>query len=170
MESLIAFCENKNCGAIFQASSLINADGNATVTFENVGYGPCPSCGSMGEIPDGVYSFEDVLDDDGYGNNNIKIHVNITIKNDTATIDFSKSDMQVDGSVNAVYAITLSAVLYVFRSLIKEDIPTNAGCQRPIKIITKKGTIVDATFPSAVAGGNVETSQRIVDVVLGALS
>jgi len=57
MESLIAFCKNKNCGAIFQASNLISATGNATVTFKDVGYGPCPSCGSMGEIPDGVYSF-----------------------------------------------------------------------------------------------------------------
>lgn len=69
-----------------------------------------------------------------------------------------------------MYAITLSAVLYVFRSLVTKDIPTNAGCLRPIKVLTQKGTIVDAQFPAAVAGGNVETSQRIVDVILGALS
>jgi N-methylhydantoinase B len=85
-------------------------------------------------------------------------------------LDFSESDPQVAGSVNAVRAITLSAVLYVFRCLIREDIPTNAGCLRPIEVITKPGTIVDAQFPAAVAGGNVETSQRIVDVLLGALS
>ncbi|MGB6011269.1 MAG: hydantoinase B/oxoprolinase family protein, partial [Desulfobacterales bacterium] len=94
----------------------------------------------------------------------------ITIQKDGAILDFSRSDPQVQGSVNAVYAITLSAVLYVFRSLVSHDIPTNAGCLRPIKVLTKKGTVVDALFPAAVAGGNVELSQRIVDVVMGALS
>ena len=57
MEFLIAFCKNENCGAMFKASNLISATGNTTVTFKDVGYGPCPNCGSMGEIPDGVYSF-----------------------------------------------------------------------------------------------------------------
>ena len=122
------------------------------------------------EIPDGVYTFEDFLDDDGLDHEKIRIHVAITIGRDEAELDFTKSDSQVAGCVNAVYAITLSAVLYVFRSLVTKDIPTNAGCLRPIKVLTKKGTIVDAQFPAAVAGGNVETSQRIVDVILGALS
>jgi len=121
-------------------------------------------------IPDGIYVFEDYLDDDGLGHEKIKIHVSITIEGDEAVLDFTKSDPQVRGSVNAVYAITLSAVLYVFRSLTDMDIPTNAGCLRPIKVLTRKGTIIDARFPAAVAGGNVETSQRIVDVILGALS
>lgn len=121
-------------------------------------------------IPDGVYRFEDFLDDDGLGREKIKIDVEITIQGDEAVLDFTKSDSQVEGCVNAVYAITLSSALYVFRSLVTRDIPTNAGCLRPIKLLTKKGTIVDAQFPAAVAGGNVETSQRIVDVILGALS
>ena len=124
----------------------------------------------ISNIKDGEYEFEDYLDDDGISVEDIKIKVKIKIKNDTATLDFSESDPEVMGSVNAVYSITLSAVLYVFRSLIEDDIPTNAGLLRPLKVITKKGTIVDANFPSAVAGGNVETSQRIVDVILGALS
>ena len=85
-------------------------------------------------------------------------------------MDLSKSGPQVEGCINGVYAIALSAVLYVFRSLVKDDIPTNAGCLRPVKVITRKGSVVDARFPAAVAGGNVELSQRIVDVVLGALS
>ncbi len=122
------------------------------------------------EIPDGTYTFEDVLDDDGHGDENINIRVKIVINGDDAIIDFTETDPQVQGSVNAVYAITLSSVLYVFRSLMDEDVPTNAGCFRPIKVKTRKGTIVDAEFPAAVAGGNVETSQRIVDAVLGALS
>jgi len=122
------------------------------------------------EIPDGVYVFEDYMDDDGFINDEIRIHVAITIKGDQAHLDFSESSPQVGGSINAVYAITLSAVLYVFRALVERDIPTNAGVLRPITVLTQEGTIVDAQFPAAVAGGNVETSQRIVDVVLGALS
>jgi len=121
-------------------------------------------------IPDGIYEFEDFMDDDGISDRRIAIRVKITIREDAAILDFSRSDPQVQGSVNAVYAITLSAVLYVFRSLVSHDIPTNAGCLRPIKVLTKKGTVVDALFPAAVAGGNVELSQRIVDVVMGALS
>ncbi len=121
-------------------------------------------------IDDGVYSFTDYMEDDGISRQNIKIHLDLTINGDEAVLDFSKSDDQVEGSINAVYAITLSAVLYVFRSLVEQDIPTNMGCLRPIKVITRKGSIVDAQFPAAVAGGNVETSQRIVDVILGALS
>ncbi len=121
-------------------------------------------------IKDGEYEFEDFLDDDGISATDIKIHLKLVIDGDRAILDFSKSDNQVMGSINAVYSITLSAVLYVFRSLIEDDIPTNAGLLRPIEVITKKGTVVDACFPAAVAGGNVETSQRIVDVILGALS
>jgi N-methylhydantoinase B len=125
---------------------------------------------AIAAIPDDVYGFEDFLDDDGTGRERIGIRVRIEIRGDEAVVDFTESDEQVAGSVNAVYAITLSAVLYVFRSLIEEEIPTNAGCFKPLKVITRKGTVVDAAFPAAVAGGNVETSQRIVDVVLGALA
>jgi len=125
---------------------------------------------TIADIPDGIYEFEDFMDEDGFNNQPVRIHVKITVKGEQAFIDFSESDEQVGGSINAVNAITLSAVLYVFRSLMREDAPTNAGCIRPLKIRTRPGTIVDATFPAAVAGGNVETSQRIVDVVLGALS
>jgi N-methylhydantoinase B len=121
-------------------------------------------------IPDGTYVFEDRLEDDGVGCENIRIHVSLGIHGDEATLDFTRSSSQVRGSVNAVYAISLSAVLYVFRSLLEGDIPTNAGCLRPIRVVSRKGTVVDARFPAAVAGGNVETSQRIVDVVLGALA
>lgn len=125
---------------------------------------------SITEIPDGHYVYEDFLDDDGFAGEKIRIAVNVAIQDSDAVIDFAGSDPQVIGSVNAVYAITLSAVLYVFRCLVNDDIPTNAGCLRPLKVMTPSGSIVDARFPAAVAGGNVETSQRIVDVVLGALA
>jgi N-methylhydantoinase B len=86
------------------------------------------------------------------------------------TVDFSGSDSQVEGSVNAVAAITYSACFYVFRCLLAEDVPAAAGLMRPIEVIAPEGTIVNARPPAAVAGGNVETSQRIVDVVLRALA
>jgi len=125
---------------------------------------------AIARIPDGRYDYQDFLDDDGFTGEQIRIAVGIEIRDSAAVIDFAGSDAQVPGSVNAVYAITLSAVLYVFRCLVHDDIPTNAGCLRPLKVMTPAGSIVDACFPAAVAGGNVETSQRIVDVVLGALA
>ena len=121
-------------------------------------------------IPDGEYKFEDFLDDDGIKCEPIKIGVTIVIKKDEAHIDFSHSSSQVQGGVNAPIAVTYSAVLYVFRSLIEEDIPFNTGLMKPLKIIAPAGLVVNAQHPAAVAGGNVETSQRIVDVLLGALS
>ncbi len=123
------------------------------------------------QIPDGTYSFTDYMEDDGIGSTDIKISVEITINGSSAVVDFSQSAPQTDGNINAVRAITVSGVYYVFRSLLKNsDIPMNEGCFRPIKIITKKGTVVDCIHPRPVSAGNVETSQRIVDVVLGALS
>jgi N-methylhydantoinase B len=86
------------------------------------------------------------------------------------TVDFTGSDPQVEGSINAVAAITYSACFYVFRCLLAEDVPATAGLMRPIQVIAPEGTIVNARPPAAVAGGNVETSQRIVDVLLRALA
>jgi len=121
------------------------------------------------EIPAGRYTFEDALDDDGFGETPVAIRAAIDIRGDRAVIDFTGSDAQVEGSVNANYAITLSACLYAFRCLVGEDVLYNAGVGRPLTVVAPPGTIVNALRPSAVAGGNVETSQRITDVVLGAL-
>jgi N-methylhydantoinase B/oxoprolinase/acetone carboxylase alpha subunit len=99
----------------------------------------------------------------------VGIRARITIGGGRATIDFTGSAPQVTGSVNANYAITLSACLYAFRCLVDEDVLYNAGVARPLTVIAPSGSIVNATKPSAVAGGNVETSQRITDVVFGAL-
>jgi len=124
------------------------------------------------KVPPGNYSFIDYLDDDGLEEENIPIEVEIRFKEKKAIVDFSKSASQVKGCVNAPKAVTYSAVYYVFLSLLNTlgEYPINQGCFRPIEIITKPGTIVSATYPSAVAAGNVETSQRIVDTLLGALS
>jgi N-methylhydantoinase B len=85
-------------------------------------------------------------------------------------VDFTGSDPQVEGSINAVEAITWSACFYVFRCLLAEDVPATAGLMRPVRVIAPEGTVVNARPPAAVAGGNVETSQRIVDVLLRALA
>ncbi len=123
----------------------------------------------LSDLPDGTYSFCDVMDGDGVGSRDIPIQVAVTIAGDQATVDFTGSAPQQTGSINAVYAITLSAVYYVFRCLIGLDVPNNAGCLAPIQVIAPVGTIVNARLPAAVAAGNVETSQRIVDTLLGAM-
>ncbi len=124
----------------------------------------------LDEIPAGKYSFEDWLDDDGVTELPIRIHCELHIGGSRATADFSASDPQVAGSVNANRTVTVSAVMYCFRCLVSEDVPYNAGLMRPIEVITRPGTVVDARLPAGVAGGNVETSQRITDTVLGALA
>ncbi len=121
-------------------------------------------------IPEGRYHFEDYLDDDGVTTDPIRIEVAVTVKGGQAVVDFTGTAPQVAGSVNAVYAVTLSAVFYVFRCLVDFDIPSNAGCMVPLTVIAPEGSVVNTRPPAAVAGGNVETSQRIVDVLLGALA
>ncbi|MCA1946059.1 MAG: hydantoinase B/oxoprolinase family protein [Desulfovibrio sp.] len=125
---------------------------------------------AIAALPDGEYLFEDLLDSDGVATVDIPIRVRLRIRGEAMEIDFRDSADQTPGSVNAVRAITLSCVLYVLRCLLPEDAPTNAGCLRPVTLLTRPGSVVDAIFPAAVAGGNVETSQRIVDVLLGALA
>ena len=124
---------------------------------------------TIAAIPDGEYAFEDALDDDGFGGQGIRIRVALKIAGSRATLDFAGSAPQVQGSVNANFAITLSACLYAFRCLIEEDVLYNAGIARPLEVLAPEGSIVNARRPAAVAGGNVETSQRITDVVFGAL-
>src|SRR5712691_5327678 len=121
-------------------------------------------------IPDGSYEAEDALDDDGISAGEIPIRVRITIKDDRARVDFTGTSPQVSGAVNAVEAITASAVSYVFRCLVGGDIPASAGLMEPIEVIAPQGTVVNAAHPASVAGGNVETSQRVVDVVFKALA
>jgi N-methylhydantoinase B len=124
----------------------------------------------ISSLPDGTFSFMDSLDDDGITGRSVPICVAITIQGDHAHVDFSGSAPQQQGNINAVYAITLSAVYYVFRCLLGLDVPNNSGCLVPVEVIAPEGTVVNALPPAAVAGGNVETSQRIVDVLLGALA
>jgi N-methylhydantoinase B len=124
-------------------------------------------------IPPGTYQAEDFLDDDGVDDKPVRIAVTIRVKKSKkqpVTIDFTGSDPQVQGAINAVEAITYSACFYIFRCLLRDDVPATSGLMRPIAVIAPSGTVVNAQPPAAVAGGNVETSQRIVDVLLKALA
>lgn len=124
----------------------------------------------IAKLPDGSYVFEDVLDDDGFETEGIGIRCKLTIQGNRAKVDFTASADQVAGPVNAVRAIAMSAVNYCFRCLLPADLPSNAGVMKPIDVVTRPGSVVDAQYPAPVAGGNVETSQRLVDVVFGALA
>jgi N-methylhydantoinase B len=139
------------------------------------------------KVPAGTYQAEDYLDSDGISQKPVRIAVKLQIQarrkeargtalsgkqhlRQLVTVDLTGSDPQVAGSVNAVEAITFSACFYVFRCLLADDVPATAGLMRPIRVIAPPGTVVNAGLPAAVAGGNVETSQRIVDVLLRALA
>jgi len=122
------------------------------------------------ELPRKSSTAVDYLDDDGFGTTDIPVMVKVTINRQSIAFDFSGSAKQVQGPLNAVYSVTLSAVYYVVRCVTDPSIPANAGCFKPIQIKAQSGTIVNAEPPAPVAGGNVETSTRIVDVTLKAFS
>jgi N-methylhydantoinase B len=129
----------------------------------------------LAKVPAGQYSAEDFLDDDGVTDQPVRIAVELSFrgKRDAGpivTVDFTGSSPQVRGSINAVEAITYSACFYVFRCLLEEDVPAAAGLMRPVQLIAPLGTVINSKPPAAVAGGNVETSQRTVDTLLRALA
>jgi N-methylhydantoinase B len=128
---------------------------------------------ALRSIAPGQYTFTDYLDDDGQGSFDIPIVATITIGQGAdgcmASVDFTASAPQVAGNVNCPLSVTAAAVYYVFRCLMPQATPACAGAFRPIAIRSRPGTLVDALPPAAVAAGNVETSTRIVDVLLGAL-
>ena len=130
---------------------------------------------ALAAIPAGDYAFEDALDDDGVTEEPVPIRVRITVRDGALHCDFTGSAAERPSSINAVAAVTRSAVYYVVRCLLEalpggEATPSNDGCFRPVSFTLPEGSVVNAKPPRAVAAGNVETSQRIVDVVLGALS
>lgn len=125
---------------------------------------------TLRKIPQGTYRFEDFLDDDGVSGRPVRVAVAAIIQGDSAVVDFSGSDPQLEGPVNANYAVTVAAVMYVFRCLAGPDVPYTAGLMRPIRVLAPEGSVVNARPPAPMAAGNVETSQRITDALLGALA
>ncbi|MGE3164554.1 MAG: hydantoinase B/oxoprolinase family protein [Planctomycetota bacterium] len=121
-------------------------------------------------IPSGRYEAEDELESDGVTPERIALRVTIEVDHDRACFDFSRSSPQVRGGLNTNPAVVLSAVFYVLRGLAGEEIPANAGCLRSVEVRTAPGTVLDPRLPAAVAGGNVETSQRLVDLLFRGLA
>jgi N-methylhydantoinase B len=124
---------------------------------------------ALADLPDGQYRFEDVLDDDGRGTEDLPVVATVTIEGETVTVDFEGTAPQTAGPVNAVRAVTVSATYYAIRCVTDPEIPPNSGCYRPVTIRTPERSIVDPDPPAAVVAGNLETSQRVTDAVLGAL-
>lgn len=122
------------------------------------------------EMPDGTYRFVDYLDDDGHTAERIRIEATVEIDADSAVVDYTGSDPQVTGPVNATYGITASSTYNGFLQVTDRDVPANHGAFRPVDLVAPEGTIVNAEPPAPTFSGNTETSVRIVDVVLGALA
>ena len=141
---------------------------NALIELNNYSEKLALSC--LDDLPDGKYCFTDYMDNDGQGRVNIPISVMITITDANIEVNFSGTADQVKGNINCPLSVTAAAVYYVFYCLMPENTPACAGCFRPIKLKAPKRSLVNATYPAAVAAGNVETSTRIVDVMLGALA
>jgi len=125
---------------------------------------------ALNSIPDGSYRFEDVLDDDGMGNLDIPIKVHLLVRGHDVEVDFTGTAAQVTGNINCPLSVAAAGVYYVFRCLMPEQTPACAGAFRSIRLHAPEGCLLNARRPAAVAAGNVETSTRVVDVVLGALA
>ena len=134
------------------------------------GYAERLALESLAAIPPGRYRFTDYLDDDGQGETDIPIRLALTVNERRVLADFSGTAAQVGGNVNCPLAVAAAAVFYVFRCLMPAQTPACAGAFRPIELVAPKGCLLNARKPAAVAAGNVETSTRVVDVVLGALA
>jgi N-methylhydantoinase B/oxoprolinase/acetone carboxylase alpha subunit len=140
---------------------------------EVVAYGERRMRAALAELPDGTWWFEDVLDSSGpaeHQKSPARIRLTLTVDGDEVTFDFTGTDEQRPGNVNAVEAVTVSAVAFALRSVTDPTIPANGGALRPVRVVAPAGTVVNARPPAAVGAGNVEVSQRVADVCFGALA
>ncbi len=133
-------------------------------------YGQRLAQAALKKIPAGSYVFADYLDDDGQGQEKIRLQVQVTVDQGRVEVDFTGTADQVAGNVNCPLSVAAAGVYYVFRCLMPPQTPACAGIFRNISLRAPKGCLVNARFPAAVAAGNVETSTRVVDAVMGALA
>lgn len=133
-------------------------------------YGERLARNALERIPDGLYRAEDVMDDDGLGNRDIPIVATLRVQSGQVEVDFSGTAAQVRGNINCPLSVAAAAVYYVFRCLMPARTPACQGSFRSIRLRAPAGSLVNARRPAAVAAGNVETSTRIVDVVMAALA
>jgi N-methylhydantoinase B len=126
---------------------------------------------ALAELPDGTYDAEDVLEADWNGaERDLRLRLAATISGDTLRLDFSGSEEQVEGNLNCPLSVTKSAAFFAVRVLTDPEAPPSAGAHRPIEVVAPPGSLLNARFPAAVAAGNVETSSRVADLVIAALS
>jgi N-methylhydantoinase B len=126
---------------------------------------------ALAELPDGTYEAEDALEADWDGQErDLRLRLAATIAAESLRLDFSGSDDQVEGNLNCPLSVTRSAAFFAVRVLTDPDAPPSAGAHRPIEVLAPPGSLLNARFPAAVAAGNVETSSRVADLVLAALS
>lgn len=159
-----------NAMAVKRLAELAEREGierYSEVTSALLDYGERRTTAALEAVPDGTYTFEDFME---FGDADVGIRVSVAVDGGTLHADFSGSDPQVEANFNAVEAVTRSCLYYAVRVATDPTIPANGGCYRPIGLHAPEGSIVNATPPAAVAAGNVETSQRIADVLLGALA
>jgi len=152
-------------GDIVEAMGI--PDFNHAISAMNA-YGARLAAAALSEIPAGEYRFTDLMDDNGFGLQDIAISVTITV-GDRIKVDFTGTSAQVEGNINCPLSVAAAAVFYVFRCLMPDTTPNCAGTFSHIELTAPLGCLVNAERPAATAAGNVETSMRIVDVVLGAL-
>lgn len=154
-------------------SELMERRGEETIlaAFEEViSYTERSTREEIRTLPDGEYTAEDVLEGDGTNDEDIQIKATVTIKDDSMTMNFTGTSEAVAGNVNCPLPVTRSACYFALRVLLPKDVPANAGTYAPLEILAPEGSLVNAKSPSAVVAGNVETSNRIADVVLAALA
>jgi N-methylhydantoinase B len=159
-----------NAVAVRRLTELVDKEG--LERFDDVAsalldYGERRMTAALADLPDGKYEFEDFME---LGDTDVAIRVAVTVEGESLTADFTGSDPQVPANFNAVEAVTRSCLYYAVRVATDPTIPANGGCYRPLALVAPEGTIVNARPPAAVAAGNVETSQRVADVLLGALA
>ncbi len=121
-------------------------------------------------IPDGTYSYEDVLEGDGLSRRRYRVHVAITVAGEAMRFDFSRSSASARGPINCGLASVAACVYYVMKAIAGSETPANAGAFRPLEIVVRPGTLLAPKFPAAVCNANIVTTQRIVDAMLGALA
>jgi N-methylhydantoinase B len=137
---------------------------------ELINYSERRMLSAIGNLPRGRFEFEDYLEGDGFSEQQMTIRAVVDITTDTIRVDFTGTSPQAKGSVNSTRAVTLACVYFALKSVIDPELPSSAGAFKPVRVITPKGSLVNPCFPAPVSNANINTAQRIADVILGALA
>lgn len=161
---------NVGRGRITEIISKYGQDQAMFYMDEIINYAERRMLSQIQKLPNGSYTFEDYIEGDGLSDDILTVKVALTIEDDKILVDFTGTDKQARGSINSTRAVTLACVYFALKSAIDPELPSSEGFSRPVEVITPLGTLVNPEFPAPVSNANINTSQRIADVVLGALS